>query len=194
MVQIQKLCCSGSKLKIDMRYPQHVPSNSPFHPPPQPESHKMFYPSLSNLALKPVCARKPTFLVGFLFLSVTPVSAGTEFSLGALKPFVTLLMLDWVKNHLQLATSVLQQFITGHSAVSWTKLPCSDGRKKQHVWLLLRVQFSLLVCCGVFLLPSLPLSTYVKLILATFLLFWPGRRKQGGKGGTNSCPLGFKSM
>jgi len=34
----------------------------------------------------------------------------------------------------------------------------------------------------------------MKAVLATFLLLWPGRRKQGGKGGTNSCPLGFKSM
>lgn len=67
MVQIQKLGCSGRKLKIDMKYPQHVPSNSPFHHLPQPESHKMFCASLSNLALKPVCTRKPTFLVDFLF-------------------------------------------------------------------------------------------------------------------------------
>lgn len=176
MVQIQKLGCSGSKLKIDMKYPQHVPSNSPFHPPPQPETHKMFYPSLSNLALKPVCARKPT-LVGFLFLSVTPVSAGTEFSLGALKSFVTLLMLDWVKNHLQLATSVLQQFITGHSAVSWTKLPCSDGRKKQHVWLLLRVRFSLLVCCGVFFYPLFPCPP-------TWSSFWQLSSSFGQGGGS----------
>lgn len=49
-------------------------------------------------------------------------------------------------------------------------------------------------CVGGFFTLSLALSTYMKPVLATFLLFWPGRRKQGGKGGTNSCPLGFKSM
>lgn len=107
-----------------------------------------------QLGLK-TCLHEKANLLGrfsFLFERVTPPSAGTEFSLGALKPFVTLLMLVGVRNHLQLVTGVLQLFkaITGHSAVSWTKLPCSDSGKKQHIWLLLRTQFSLLFCCGVF--------------------------------------------
>lgn len=63
------------------------------------------------------------------------------------------------------------------------------------LWVVLCVWFFVLFVFLLFFFTlSVALSTYTKPVLATFLLFWPGRRKQGGKGGTNSCPLGFKSM